>query len=199
MMYKRIMVLVIFVVSLLAVSAVSAADNATSDFVIANDSNEVNNIEDIADVTDLENNNMMDDNVANNKDVLSSVESQDKISFDNDDDFLSEMSPFASDYGYGKCNVAVHVSEVEWGTTGYIMVSFESCAYEGFYAYDFYVNIEDSNGNQKMSQRYQGKTYTISLTHSFSSTPLIGGNYIVKIVNFRDKVVMATATFTVKN
>ena len=67
------------------------------------------------------------------------------------------------------------------------------------YAYDYYLRIYDSYGNQKISQRYYSTSADKSKTYNLGSTTLSPGDYTINIINTADSNVKSTAKLTVKN
>lgn len=187
MINKKLMMLTIIIVSLFAVSAVSAAENVTGDVGIVDDATElINSDVDLANVDNLKRN--------DEQEILVSGGLHDNLSQNKNEDVLSYSSPTYSQY-----SVSVSNTVVNYGSSGTIKVNINPCTKSGYYKYDFYLKIYDSNGNQKYSHNYYSSSSTTSESYTFSSGTYASGNYDVKIVNYADSRVMATAKLTIKS
>lgn len=185
MINKKLVMLTILIVSLFAASAVSAAENITDDVGKVDDATDLINDVDLA-----------NDNLKRNDEqkILGSGGLQDNLSQNNNEDVLSYSYPTYSQY-----SVSVSNTEVNYGSSGTIKMNINPCTKSGYYKYDFYLKIYDSNGNLKYNHNYYSSSSTTSLSYTFSSGTYSSGIYDVKIVNYADSRVMATAKLTIKS
>ena len=181
---KKIIVLAILIVSLFAISTVSAANNQTNDDVnvdlITNDVTSLDGVKTEDAIHDY--------NSSNGQEVLAVSEDNEEISLNNNEVMLS--SPSHSVY-----SVDISDTTISKGSGS---ISISIVPYQGSdYAYDFWIKIYDSNGNQKISKNLYSSTRTSSLSFSDGLSGLSVGTYTMKIVNWADSYVMDTATLTV--
>ena len=179
MFKKKYMILLsLILVSLCALSCVSASEDA--DVAVAIDD---------ADVDQMEAS--VDEGLETNVDEGSSGDETETLSVDNSDDKLSYGSPSSSSYDVEVYDKTVHNWQDE-----YIRIYINSSVDSSEYAYDFYVNIYDYNGDN------------IAGDNKYSSTPadyidyiipagLEPGVYEIEIKNYADKDILSTATLTV--
>ena len=182
---KMIFVLTILILSLFAISAVSASNNQTDDIVNVSGENDVSPLYGVKneDVT-------YDNTSSNNQGVLAVSDDNDEILLNNNDGML--YSPYYSVY-----SVDISDTTISQGSSGSIPIII--VPYQGDdYAYDFYIKIYDSNGNQKISKNLYSYTKTTALSFSEGLSGLSVGTYTMKIVNYADSHVMDTATLTIK-
>ena len=186
---KKIFVLAVLIVSLFAISVVSASDNLTDDVVSADlVTNDVTSLNDVKNeyVT-------FDGNASNGQEVLAVSGNNEEISLNINEEILSAYSPSYSSYSVNIVDTTIYQG------SGSISISITPCSQSNYYAYDFYMRIYDSNGNQKISQNLYSTTRTTSLSFSNGLSDLSEGTYTMKIVNYADDKVMDTAKLTVKN
>ena len=184
---KKIFVLVVLIVSLFAISVVSASDNQTDDVVSADlVTNDVTSLNDVKNeyVT-------FDGNASNGQEVLAVSGNNEEISLNINEEILSAYSPSYSSYSVNIVDTTIYQG------SGSISISITPCSQSNYYAYDFYMRIYDSNGNQKISQNLYSTTRTTSLSFSNGLSDLSEGTYTMKIVNYADDKVMDTATLKV--
>lgn len=74
-----------------------------------------------------------------------------------------------------------------------------SPASSGYYLYDFYLKIYDSNNIEKVSKRYYGSTAVTSVDYFPEYDEFEPGNYTVKLLNNGDNYVMATDKLIIKS
>ena len=67
------------------------------------------------------------------------------------------------------------------------------------YKYNFYLKIYDSSNAEKVSQRYYSTTSSNSRTYTISSNKFSVGVYTIKLINYDDSKLMATAKLIVKS
>ena len=104
---------------------------------------------------------------------------------------VKPVYPSYSDY-----SVKVSDIGIDYGSSGSILMNI-SPAEGSNYTYYYYLNVYDSNNNQKISQLYFGSNSDNSKIYTLSSGQLSSGNYTVKIINYLDKKVMDTAKLTI--
>ena len=102
---------------------------------------------------------------------------------------------------YSAYSVSVGDVSVKYGSGASIKMSISPASSSNYYRYDFYLKVYDSNGVEKISQRYYSTSSSISAstskTYSLSSNSLPLGVYTIKIINNHDRYVMSTAKLTV--
>ncbi len=181
-------VLAILIISLFAFSTVSAADNATDD--IAGTDLKINEVtsSDSLETEDVISN---DDNVTESQNVLAASD-EDEVSIADDDNILSETSPSYSQY-----SVSVSDTTISAGSSGTVTISITPYSGSGYYAYDFYFRVYDSNGNQKISENLYDTTKLTSYKYTISANTLSAGTYTIKLENYKDGHIMDTATLKV--
>lgn len=188
MFKKRYITLAVltFLVCILAASAASAADgdNLTDDALAIDASDE-------GDIAIEEDNGEEIISSPNDAEAIAVDEdsSDDIVSLDETPDDLIE-SPDYEDYnvefGYDLYYITPN--------GGYVDFNIEPSDYS--YAYDFYLRIYDSNGNQKINKNLYSYDYTTYLTHYVSG--LSAGTYTMKIINYADSHEFDSATLVVK-
>ena len=187
---RKIIVLAILIVGLFAFSAVSAADNLTDD--VASTDFEINEVTS-SDNLKTEEVISDDDNVSEDKDVLA-VGGDEKVSIDDNNDVLSLSSP-----SYDKYSLSVYDTTINAGSSGSVTIYITPVSSSAYYAYDFYFKVYDSNGNQKISQNLYSSTKSTSYKYTIQANKLSAGTYTIKLVNYKDSMVMDTAKLTVKS
>ena len=100
---------------------------------------------------------------------------------------------------YSAYSVSVSDTTINYGFSGSIYMSISSASSSYNYKYDFYLKVYDSNGVEKISQRYYSTTAATSKTHSIRANALDLGVYTVKIINSNDNHEMSSASLTVKS
>ena len=187
---RKIIVLAILIVGLFAFSAVSAADNLTDDVASTDfETNEVTSSDNLKTEEVISD----DDNVTEDRDVLA-VGRDDKVSIEDNDDVLSISSPSYSQY-----SLSVYDTAINAGSSGSVTIYITPFSGSGYYAYDFYFKVYDSNGNQKISQNLYSSTKSTSYKYTIQANKLSAGTYTIKLVNYKDSMVMDTAKLTVKS
>ena len=188
MFKKRYITLAVltFLVCILAASAASAADGANlTDDALAIDASDEGNIAIEED---------------NGEEIISSQDDAEQIAVDEDssDDIVSldetpddliespDYEDYNVEFGYDLYYITPN--------GGYVDFNIEPSDYS--YAYDFYLRIYDSNGNQKINKNLYSYDYTTYLTHYVSG--LSAGTYTMKIINYADSHEFDSATLVVK-
>ena len=99
-----------------------------------------------------------------------------------------------------KSGYSVSVSDVSinYGDSGSIKMSITPASRYGDYRYNYYLKVYDSDGVQKISQRYYSYSSSYSETYSLDANSLKPGVYTIKIINYQDSNVMDTAKLTIK-
>jgi len=100
---------------------------------------------------------------------------------------------------YSAYSVSVSDTSINYWSSGSIAMSISPASSSYYYRYDFYLKVYDSNGNEKITQRYYGSSSVYSKTYSVGSYQLDPGSYTIKLVNFADNHVMDSANLTVKS
>ena len=182
MFKKKYMILLsLILVSLCALSCVIASEDA--DATVAIDDADIDTVAVRVD-EGLE---------TNVKDGLSGDETE-TLSVDNsNDDKLAYDSPSSSDYNVTVYNKTVHNWQDETIRI-YITPNVDS----DYYAYDFLVNIYDSNGVNKSGE--DNNKYSVSPVDYIDYTIPAGltpGEYKIEIENWEDNHIFSTATLTV--
>ena len=118
-----------------------------------------------------------------------------------EDDYVMDTAKLTvkANLPYSAYSVSVSDVSVNYGSSGSISMSISPASSSYYYRYDFYLKVYNSNGVEKLSQRYYGTTSTYSKTYSLSSNSLPLGVYTIKIINSYDSHVMSTAKLTVQN
>ena len=98
---------------------------------------------------------------------------------------------------YDSYSVDVNDTKLVYGTSGKVTMNIVPSSSQYDYKYDFYMKVYDSNGNEKITQRYYSTSTNTKVTYSIGSTQLENGNYKIKIINTYDNHVMAHANLTV--
>ena len=169
----------------MCLQAVSAADNLTDDVASTDfEINEVTSSDNLKTEEVISN----DDNVTEDRDVLA-VGGDEKVSIEDNDDVLSISSPSYSQY-----SLSVYDTAINAGSSGSVTIYITPFSGSGYYAYDFYFKVYDSNGNQKISQNLYSSTKSTSYKYTIQANKLSAGTYTIKLVNYMD-----TAKLTVKS
>jgi hypothetical protein len=117
-------------------------------------------------------------------------ENDDSLALEEDKDLLGASPP------YTKYNLRVYDTTINRLDGGSVMVYITPCT--GYsYSYDFYFRVYDSNNNQIINKNYYSYSSATSITHTFEANSLQPGTYTIKLVNYADSKVMATAKLTV--
>ena len=99
---------------------------------------------------------------------------------------------------YSAYSVSVSDVSVNYGSSGFILMSIVPASSSYSYRYDYYLKVYDSNNVEKVTQRYYGTSSASSKTYNLASYALAPGIYTVKILNNVDNHVMSTATLSVE-
>ena len=179
MFKKKYMILLsLILVSLCALSCVSASEDA--DATVAIDDVDVDPIEASVD-EGLE---------TNVEDELSSDETE-TLSVDNsNDDKLAYDSPSSSDY-----NVKVYDKTVHNWQDGSVKINIKPSDY--YFAYDFYVNVYDSDNNPVLDEEEIWSTEPADYVDYVIPERLGPGEYKIEITNYADDYILSTAKLTV--
>ena len=179
MFKKKYMILLsLILVSLCALSCVSASEDA--DVAVAIDD---------ADVDQMEAS--VDEGLETNVDEGSSGDETETLSVDNSDDKLSYGSPSSSSYDVEVYDKTVHNWQDE-----YIRIYINASVDSSEYAYDFWVNIYDSNGENIAGDNKYDETPVKYIDYVIPSR-LNPGEYLIEIENFADNKIFSTAKLTV--
>ena len=183
MLHKKIVICLFLFLSILSISAVGAADNSTDD-VNAIEANDV----DIVSVDDVINSEI-DDNFSSNFKV--SDDSSNVLSLVEDDE-LGDSPPY---YSY---SVSVSDTTIDYANGGDIYISISPTSSNSYsYRYDFYLEVDDSNGDIKINKNFYSTSYDSSVRYKVSSGTLEPGVYEIKLKNYKDKQIMDTAKLTI--
>ena len=107
----------------------------------------------------------------------------------------SSTYPFYSDYSVSVSDVYVnYYSGLSESITMKISPSLGSS-----YKYSYYLKVYDSNNNEKISELYYSTSSASSKTYSISSYKFSPGTYTIKIINYKDNILMDTAKLIVKS
>ena len=126
--------------------------------------------------------------------TVEAVNYADSVVMDNATLKITNVYPRYTDY-----SVSVQNTSITYGNSGNIKMYVDPSDYSR-YGYNFYVNVFDSNGNQRINKLYYSTSTTPGYKYySIAANQLGPGVYTVKIVNYGDSKVMGTAKITVKN
>ena len=189
-MLKKRYLFLIMIICLFAVSAVSAADNATDDIMGVDEiydniiCSEVNNY------VKLNDSNFYSKNLNNSNEDLYSIEKDDVLCYNGDEDVLGSSPPHSA------YSVGVSDTTISYGSSGNIVINVNpSSGYS--YTYDFYLKVYDSENNLKINKRYYSTSSITPITYSISANQLSPGIYTIKLVNYADGYFMDTAELNV--
>lgn len=177
MFKKKYMILLsLILVSLCALSCVSASEDA--DDTVAIDDVDVDPIEASVD-EGLE---------TNVEDGLSDDETETLTVDNSNDDKVS--SPYYYEYEVEVSDKTIHNWQNE-SVRIYIIPS------DDYYAYDFYVNVYDSDNNPVLDEKNIYSTEPANYVDYVIPAGLIPGEYKIEIKNYEDNYIFSTATLTV--
>ena len=179
MFKKKYMILLsLILVSLCALSCVSASEDADATVAIGD-----------ADIDPVEAS--IDEGLETNvEDELSSDETE-TLSVDNsNDDKLAYDSPSSSDY-----NVKVYDKTVHNWQDGSVKIYIKPSDY--YFAYDFYVNVYDSDNNPVLDEEEIWSTEPADYVNYVIPERLGPGEYKIEITNYADDYILSTAKLTV--
>ena len=100
---------------------------------------------------------------------------------------------------YDSYSVNVSGTEIAYGTAGSIIMNITPASSIYYKKYDYYLRIYDSDGTQKINQRYYNTNPNTQETYNIKSTQLNPGNYKIELVNYYDYKVMDTANLTISS
>lgn len=195
---KRNILIALLVFSLiLCIGSVSASDDAvlgdSSDMLALEDSNE--DILDDADVTPIS---AQEDEptIAEIPDTESDIDDGKLSTEISQEDETLSASPEYNDY-----SVLVYDTTFTYGFSNKLVINVDAQLKDyNTYAYDFYVRILDSSGNQLFNvNEYNSTDLYGTITYTFNGTAFAPGTYTVKLVNYDDGVLMDSATLQVNN
>lgn len=203
---KRNILIALLVFSLiLCIGSVSASDDA-----LLADSSDMLPLED-CDATVLEDSNeeILEDvdtaPISAQEDETTTVEIQDTES-DIDDGKLSTEIPqedetLSASPEYNDYSVWVYDTTFTYGFSNKLVINVDAQLIDyNTYAYDFYVRIFDSSGNQLFNvNEYNSTDLYGTITYTFNGTAFAPGTYTVELVNFDDDFLMDSATLQVIN
>lgn len=203
---KRNILIALLVFSLiLCIGSVSASDDA-----LLADSSDMLPLED-CDATVLEDSNeeILEDvdtaPISAQEDETTTVEIQDTES-DIDDGKLSTEIPqedetLSASPEYNDYSVWVYDTTFTYGFSNKLVINVDAQLIDyNTYAYDFYVRIFDSSGNQLFNvNEYNSTDLYGTITYTFNGTAFAPGTYTVELVNYADDVLMDSATLQVIN
>ena len=195
---KRNILIALLVFSLiLCIGSVSASDDAvlgdSSDMLALEDSNE--DILDDADVTPI----------SAQEDEPTIAEIPDTESDIDDGKLSTEISQedetLSASQDYDEYSVWVYDTTFTYGFSNKLVINVDAQLKDyNTYAYDFYVRILDSSGNQLFNvNEYNSTDLYGTITYTFNGTAFAPGTYTVKLVNYDDGVLMDSATLQVNN
>lgn len=195
---KRNILIALLVFSLiLCIGSVSASDDAvlgdSSDMLALEDSNE--DILDDADVTPI----------SAQEDEPTIAEIPDTESDIDDGKLSTEISQedetLSASPDYDEYSVWVYDTTFTYGFSNKLVINVDAQLKDyNTYAYDFYVRILDSSGNQLFNvNEYNSTDLYGTITYTFNGTAFAPGTYTVKLVNYDDGVLMDSATLQVNN
>ena len=166
---------------------VGEADTSLSDNALKSENEDVIEIESIEEDSKETVASDVNEEAEAPENTLASIE-DDVISEESDDEVLG--SPIASSY-----SVKVDVENIEVENT--IIIPINITPYDGGdFAYDFYLNIYDSEEKEVYSENLYSSTATTHLSHTVTGY-LDAGTYTIKLINYQDNELMDTATFTI--
>lgn len=195
---KRNILIALLVFSLiLCIGSVSASDDAvlgdSSDMLALEDSNE--ETLDDADVTPIS---AQEDEptIAEIPETESDIDDGKLSTEISQEDETLSASPDYDDY-----SVWVYDTTFTYGFSNKLVINVDAQLKDyNTYAYDFYVRILDSSGNQLFNvNEYNSTDLYGTITYTFNGTAFAPGTYTVKLVNYDDGVLMDSATLQVNN
>ena len=83
---------------------------------------------------------------------------------------------------YDSYSVDVNDTKLVYGTSGKVTMNIVPSSSQYDYKYDFYMKVYDSNGNEKITQRYYSTSTNTKVTYSIGSTQLENGNYKIHTI-----------------
>ena len=195
---KRNILIALLVFSLiLCIGSVSASDDAvlgdSSDMLALEDSNE-ETLEDVdmAPISAQED----EPTIAEIPDTESDIDDGKLSTEISQEDETLSASP-----DYDEYSVWVYDTTFTYGFSNKLVI-YVDAQLNGYntYAYDFYVRILDSSGNQLFNvNEYNSTDLYGTITYTFNGTAFAPGTYTVKLVNYDDGVLMDSATLQVNN
>ena len=195
---KRNILIALLVFSLiLCIGSVSASDDAvlgdSSDMLALEDSNE-----DILEDVDMAPISAQEDEptIAEIPDTESDIDDGKLSTEISQEDETLSASPDYDDY-----SVWVYDTTFTYGFSNKLVINVDAQLKDyNTYAYDFYVRILDSSGNQLFNvNEYNSTDLYGTITYTFNGTAFAPGTYTVKLVNYDDGVLMDSATLQVNN
>ena len=195
---KRNILIALLVFSLiLCIGSVSASDDAvlgdSSDMLALEDSNE-ETLEDVdmAPISAQED----EPTIAEIQDTESDIDDGKLSTEISQEDETLSASPDYDDY-----SVWVYDTTFTYGFSNKLVINVDAQLKDyNTYAYDFYVRILDSSGNQLFNvNEYNSTDLYGTITYTFNGTAFAPGTYTVKLVNYDDGVLMDSATLQVNN
>ena len=195
---KRNILIALLVFSLiLCIGSVSASDDAvlgdSSDMLALEDSNE-----DILEDVDMAPISAQEDEptIAEIPDTESDIDDGKLSTEISQEDETLSASP-----DYDEYSVWVYDTTFTYGFSNKLVI-YVDAQLNGYntYAYDFYVRILDSSGNQLFNvNEYNSTDLYGTITYTFNGTAFAPGTYTVNLVNYYDDVLMDSATLHVIN
>ena len=195
---KRNILIALLVFSLiLCIGSVSASDDAvlgdSSDMLALEDSNE-----DILEDVDMAPISAQEDEptIAEIPDTESDIDDGKLSTEISQEDETLSASP-----DYDEYSVWVYDTTFTYGFSNKLVINVDAQLKDyNTYAYDFYVRILDSSGNQLFNvNEYNSTDLYGTITYTFNGTAFAPGTYTVKLVNYDDGVLMDSATLQVNN
>lgn len=195
---KRNILIALLVFSLiLCIGSVSASDDAvlgdSSDMLALEDSNE-ETLEDVdmAPISAQED----EPTIAEIPDTESDIDDG-KLSTE----ISQEDETLSASHDYDDYSVWVYDTTFTYGFNNKLVINVDAQLKDyNTYAYDFYVRILDSSGNQLFNvNEYNSTDLYGTITYTFNGTAFAPGTYTVKLVNYDDGVLMDSATLQVNN
>ena len=201
---KRNILMALIVFSLmLCIGSVSASDDAvladSSDTLVLGDSN--------ANILEDSNEEILEDAdvapISTQEDETATAEIQETESDIDDGKLSTEISQedetLSASPDYDEYSVWVTTFTYGFSNKLVIYVDAQLNGYNT-YAYDFYVRILDSSGNQLFNvNEYNSTDLYGTITYTFNGTAFAPGTYTVNLVNYYDDVLMDSATLHVIN
>ena len=195
---KRNILIALLVFSLIVcIGSVSASDDAvlgdSSDMLALEDSNE-ETLEDVdmAPISAQED----EPTIAEIPDTESDIDDGKLSTEISQEDETLSASP-----DYDEYSVWVYDTTFTYGFSNKLVI-YVDAQLNGYntYAYDFYVRILDSSGNQLFNvNEYNSTDLYGTITYTFNGTAFAPGTYTVNLVNYYDDVLMDSATLHVIN
>ena len=203
---KRNILMALIVFSLmLCIGSVSASDDAvladSSDTLVLGDSN--------ANILEDSNEEILEDAdvapISTQEDETATAEIQETESDIDDGKLSTEISQedetLSASPDYDDYSVWVYDTTFTYGFSNKLVINVDAQLKDyNTYAYDFYVRILDSSGNQLFNvNEYNSTDLYGTITYTFNGTAFAPGTYTVKLVNYDDGVLMDSATLQVNN